>query len=101
MEDIQALIDSGSKVNIMSFTFSKKLGLVSQKTNVRAQKIYNSLLELYIMVIVAYLVKDKGKKARNFKKTFLLINFNIDIVHKMFFLIISNTNNNFNNQSLT
>lgn len=39
MVEIKALIDSDSKVNIITPTFTKKLNLVNQKINIKTQKI--------------------------------------------------------------
>ena len=51
---LQALIDSGSEFNTMTLAYAKKLGLQTQKTNIGAQKIDNSLLKTYGMVIAAF-----------------------------------------------
>ena len=51
---IWAVIDSGNKVNTMTPAYAMKLGLRIQKTDVKAQKIYSSLLETYEMVIATF-----------------------------------------------
>ena len=53
-EQVRALLDSGSKVNAMSSAYAKKLGLKTRKTNVRAQKIDGSALEMFGMVIADF-----------------------------------------------
>lgn len=40
-------------------------------------------------------IKNKEKKSRSFKKSFLLTNLNINIVLKMLFLTLSNVKVNF------
>ena len=53
-EAIRGLINLGNEVNTMTPAYTKKLGLWTQKTNIRAQKIDKSLLETYEMVIAAF-----------------------------------------------
>ena len=52
--EVQALIDSGSKVNTMAPAYAKKLGFRVQKTNVGAQKINRSILKIFGMVIAGF-----------------------------------------------
>ena len=51
---IQALIDLGSKVNAMTPAYTKQLGFQVQKTDVEAQKIDESLLRTFEMVIAGF-----------------------------------------------
>ena len=53
-EQIRALLDSGSKVNAMNPNYAWKLGLKIRKTNIRAQKIDSSALEIFRMVIADF-----------------------------------------------
>ena len=53
-EQVRALYDSGSKDNAMSPAYAKKLGLKTWKTNVGAQKIDGSTLEIFEMVIADF-----------------------------------------------
>lgn len=76
---IEALIDLNSKVNIMQPIFAKKLGLCICKTNWNAQKIDDSRLETFKMVIALLQVDDKDGKFRFFKETFLLPEMSINI----------------------
>ena len=50
-KDILALLDSGSKVNMMTPAYIAQLGLKAQSTNVNAQKIDRSSLKTYGIVI--------------------------------------------------
>ena len=60
------MLNSGSKVNAMSLTYAKRLGLKIRKTNVGAQKINGSTLETFEMVIADFQVEDKGGRPRFF-----------------------------------
>ena len=53
-EIIQALINFGNKINAMTPSYAKKLGLRTQKTDIKAQKIDGSLLKTYEMVIAVF-----------------------------------------------
>ena len=48
------MVDSSSKVNAMSPAYAKRLSLKIRKTNVRAQKIDDSVLETFGMVITDF-----------------------------------------------
>ncbi len=58
-DQIEALLDSGSKVNAMSQAFAQQLGLKICKTNVGAQKIDGTTLETYGMVVSTFSVLNK------------------------------------------
>lgn len=90
------MINFGNKVNTISLSLAS---LVSDKYNIKAQKINDSLLDTYGMVIVAFFVKIKVGRVQFFEKTFLLTNIRIDIAFRLSFLIISNININFNHQN--
>lgn len=65
---VSALIDSNSKVNAMHPAYAKKLDLNIRKTDVGAQKIDNTILEIFKMIIAAFLVHDKARKIYFFEK---------------------------------
>lgn len=90
VSSVLALINSGSKVNAMHPAYAKKLGLVIQKTDVKAQKIDNITLETFGMIIAAFTVYNRAKKVCFFEKTFLLADINMNVALKMLFLILSN-----------
>ena len=48
------MLDSGCKVNAMNLAYAKNLGLKTWKTNVGAQKIDGSALEIFEMVIADF-----------------------------------------------
>ena len=53
-EQVRALLDSGSEINVMSPAYIKRLGLKTWKINVRAQKIDGSTLETFEMIIADF-----------------------------------------------
>ena len=55
-----ALLDSGSEVNVVHPVFAKELGLPIRPTDVGAQKIDGTMLEIYRMVVAAFSVEDKA-----------------------------------------
>lgn len=52
--NIKALINSNSEINAMTPAYAKKLGLWIRKTNINAQKIDESSLTTYRMVIASF-----------------------------------------------
>ena len=58
-ETIQALINSGNEVKAMTPTYAEKLGLETRKTDVGAQKIDGSSLDMFRMVIAGFQILDK------------------------------------------
>ena len=57
---VQALIDSRSEVNTIHLTFAKQLGLFVRPINVGAQKIDNTTLDTYGIVVAAFSIMDKA-----------------------------------------
>ena len=100
-ETIRALIDSGSEVNAMTPAYAKKLGLRTQKTDGGAQKINESSLDTFEMVIAGFQIIDKLGRARFFQETFLLADTTIEVVLGMPFLTLSNADIQFAEKELT
>ena len=98
---IQALIDLGSEVNIMTPAYAKQLGLQVQKTDIRAQKIDNLLLRTFRMVIAGFQVEDKLDRAHFFQESFLVANISMKVVLGMPFLTFSNVDIQFAKKELT
>ena len=71
-----------------------------QTTNVGAQKINGTTLEIYGIVIAAFSVTDQADKVRFFKKIFLVANVSPDIFLKIPFLILSRANIDFPKRAL-
>lgn len=61
-------------------------------TNIRIDKIDGSTLKMFQIVLASFQTDDKLEKALFFKETFLLPDFSIEMILKMFFLILSNEN---------
>lgn len=97
---IKVIIDSGSKVNVMQPSFAKKLSLYVRKTDICIQKIDGSRLEIFGMIITFFLVKNKDRRFRFFKKTFLLAYISINVAVGILFFILSNFDINFTDWEL-
>ena len=65
-KEVQALIDSGSKVNAMTPAYSSRLSFWVYRTYVGAQKIDSSTLQTFEIVLANFQVEDKLEKARFF-----------------------------------
>ena len=100
-EQVKALLDSSSKVNAMSLAFARKLGLHIRKTNIKAQKMDNSALEIFGMVIADLEVEDKAGRSRFFQETFLVADTKFEVILGMLFLKISNADISFGKGMLT
>ncbi len=94
-DQTEALLDSRSEVKAMSQVFAQQLGLKICKTNVGAQKIDSTTLEIYGMVVSTFLVLDKDEKERFFEESFILADVRPDIVLGMSFLTMSNADVDF------
>ena len=97
---LQAFIDSESEVNVMHISFAKQLGLSSQSTDVRAQKIDGTMLDTNGMVVAAFSVVDKSNRVRFLEKTFLMANVSPEVVLGIFFLILSSADIDFSSREL-
>ena len=84
------MLDSKSKVNIISLAFTYYLSFIIWRTNVGVQKINGTTLETYKMVVFTFSMLDKDDRERFFKENFLLADVKPDIVLGMPFLTISN-----------
>ena len=65
-KEVQALIDSGSKVNAITPAYALRLGLWVYRTNIGAQKIDGSTLEIFEIVLTSFQVEDKLGEIRFF-----------------------------------
>ena len=89
-DQIEAVLDSESKVIIMNQVFAHQLGLKICKTNIEAQKINGTTLETDKMVVFIFSVLDKDGRERFFKESFLLTDVKPDILLAILFLTINN-----------
>ncbi len=84
----------------MNQVFASQLGLKIWKTNVRAQKIDDTTLKTYGMVVSTCSLLDKDDRERFFEESFLLADIKPDIVIGMSFLTMSNTDVDFQARNL-
>ena len=68
---VKALIDSGSEVNAMTPAYASKLSLKVHHTDIGAQKIDGSTLEIFGIVLANFQVEDKLGRAQFVQETFL------------------------------
>lgn len=54
------LFDSGSEVSTIYQTFAKELGLPIRPIDIKIQKIDGTKLDTYGMIVVTFLLTDKG-----------------------------------------
>ena len=85
----------------MNPDFARKLGLKVRKTNIGAQKIDGSALEIFGMVIPDFQVEDKINRPRFFKEIFLVADTKFEVILGMLFLKISNADVSFDEGTLT
>ncbi len=91
----EVLLDWKSKVNAINQAFVLQLDLKTQKTNVRAQKMDSTTLEIYRIIVSIFFVLNKNNRDSFFDKSFLLVNVKLDIILEILFLNISNADINF------
>ena len=75
----------------MSPAYVERLGLKTRKTNIGTQKIDNSILKTYGIVIADFQVADKVARPRFFQEIFLVTDTKFEVILEIFFLEISNT----------
>ena len=85
----------------MNPDYTQKLELKIRRTNVKAQKIDGSTLETFGIVIADFQVENKASKPRFFQEIFLVANNKFEVILRMFFLKISNTDMSFGEKTLT
>ena len=86
---MSALLDSGSEVNAIHLTLARELRLPIRTTDVGAQKIDGTLLDIFEMVVAVFSVEDKANRERFFEKTFLVANVSPEVVFGIPFLTLS------------
>ena len=94
-KSVLALLDSGSKVNTIHPIFAKKLGLSIKPIDIGVQKFDGITLNIFGIVVAAFLVTDKANQLRFFKKTFLVANVSPEIVFGILFFTFSSANIDF------
>lgn len=91
----KALLDLRSKNNVINQAFAHQLGLKTQTTNIGAQKINNTTLKTYKIIILTFFISNKDSRKKFFKDSFLLADIKSDVVLKMLFLVINNVDIDF------
>ncbi len=84
----------------MSQAFAQQLGLKIRKTNVEAQKIDGTTLEIYKIVVFTFSILDKNGRKRFLEESFLLANVRPDILLRILFLTMSNADIDFQARDL-
>lgn len=84
----------------MLLAYTQKLGFQIWTTNIGTQKIDESTLKIFEMVIASFQVKNKLGRDFFFQKTFLVANTSIKVVLGMLFLTFSNANTWFDKKDL-
>lgn len=74
----------------MTLAYAASLGLKVWSTNVRAQKINDSSLEIFEIVLVSFQLKNMLGRTCFFLETFLFIATSINIILRILFLALSN-----------
>ena len=69
-----------------------KLGFCIKKIDISMQKIDRSYLDIFRIVIIDYLNKNKLGKVRFFYSTFLLANISLEVVLEMVFSFVCKVN---------
>ena len=72
----------------MTLGNSLKLELKIRFTNIKAQKIYNSIFKMFEIVLASFQIENKLKKAQIFQNTFILADLNIAVILRMPFLFL-------------
>ena len=66
-----------------------------QTTNISTQKIHDTTLEIYEMVIAAFSMTDWANRVRFFEETFLVANISPNMIFGMSFFTLSDADINF------
>ena len=92
---VQALVNSGSEINIIHPTFAMQLGLPIRTTDVKAQKIDGITLDTYGIVIIVFSIVDKANRVKFLEKTILIANVSSKVVFGILFLTLSSADVDF------
>lgn len=74
----------------MTPAYAVKLGLISKKISVKTQKIDGLSFVTYGMALAGFFLQNYLRRIWFFNKTFLLVNTNIEVVLRMFFILLNN-----------
>ena len=79
------LFNLSSEVNAIYSIFAWELRLFIKPTDVKAQKINGITLDIFEMVVAAFLMTDKANWVKFLEKTFLVANVSLEVVLGCFF----------------
>ena len=82
---VLALLYSGNEINAVYPIFAKKRGLTIRPTNIETQKIDSTILDIYGLVVVVFLVTNKANRVRFFEEIFLMANVILKVVLECLF----------------
>ena len=68
---LKALLDLKSEINIISQVFTHQLGIKIRKTNIKASKIDGIILKIHRIVVFTFSILDKDDKNKILEKSFL------------------------------
>lgn len=85
----------------MTSAYAAKIRLKVCPTNVEAQKINGSTLDIFKIVLANFRIEDKLGHAQYFRKTFLLANNSIEVILRRPFLTLNNADVSFLERKLT
>ena len=94
------LLNLSSEINTIHQTFTKELDFPIRQTDVTAQKIDDIILNIYEIVVEAFLLTKKANWIRFFEETFSVANISLKIVFKILFFVLNNTDIDFLGQEL-
>ena len=89
------LFDTSSEVKVNHLTFAQELGLFIRLIDVGVQKIDNTTLDTYEMVIITFSITDKANRVKFFEKIFLVANISLEIIFGMLFFTLNRANIDF------
>lgn len=92
---MSTFFDLSSEVNTIHPTFVKELRILIRLINVEIQKIDNTRLDTYKIVVAVFSLTDKAKQVKFFEKIFLVANVSLEIVFIIIFLTLNSTNIDF------
>ena len=93
--EVQALVNSSTKINAMTLAYTAKLELHVYPTDNGTQKIDRSILLTYGIVLANFQMKNKYEKTHFVQKTLLVAHTTIELVQEMLFLALNKMKINF------
>ena len=99
-DQTEALLNLKSEVNTISLVFASQLGLRICKSNVQAQKIDDTTLETYGIVVSSFCLLDKDSQETFFEESFLWADVKPNTMLGIFFTIMSNADIDFQVRNL-